>query len=67
MASFLGTRGSGSWATDQRPKSWRELILFLYPNGMVPLTAILSKMKEEKVTDPEFKMTTVELLRAKSL
>jgi len=59
--AFLGMRGTGDWATDQRPKSWRELILFLYPNGMVPLTAILSKMKEEKVTDPQYYWWTKKL------
>ncbi len=59
--AFLGMRGTGDWATDQRPKSWRELILFLYPNGMVPLTAILSKMKNEKVTDAEFNWWTKKL------
>lgn len=52
--AFLGMRGTGDWAADQRPKSWRELILYLYPNGAMPLTAILSKLKEEKVNDPEF-------------
>ena len=51
--AFLGMRGSGDWATDQRPKNWREGILHLYPNGMAPLTAILSKMKEQSVDDPE--------------
>ena len=55
--AFLGMRGSGDWVTDQRPKNWREGILHLYPNGMAPLTAILSKMKEEKVDDPEFKFS----------
>jgi hypothetical protein len=52
--SFLGMRGTGDWVTDQRPKSWREQILYLEPNGMTPLNAILSKMASEKVTDPEF-------------
>lgn len=54
MAGFLGMRGTGSWATDQRPKSWREGILYLYPNGSAPLTAIMSMLKSEKVDDPEF-------------
>lgn len=54
MAGFFGMRGTGSWATDQRPKNWREMILFLYPNGDAPLTALLSMMKEERVNDPEF-------------
>uniref|UniRef100_A0A6M3JA30 Putative structural protein n=1 Tax=viral metagenome TaxID=1070528 RepID=A0A6M3JA30_9ZZZZ len=54
MSAFLGMRGNGDWATDQRPKNWRETILYLYPNGSAPLTAILSKMSSEKVDDPEF-------------
>jgi hypothetical protein len=54
MSGFLGMRGNGDWATDQRPKNWRETILFLYPNGSMPLTAIMSKMKSEKTDDPQF-------------
>jgi hypothetical protein len=48
MGAFLGMRGNGDWVTDQRPKNWRETMLFLYPNGSMPLTAIMSKMKSEK-------------------
>ena len=58
MAAFLGMRGTGNWATDQRPKSYRETILFLYPNGTAPLTAIMSKLKSERVDDPEFNWWT---------
>lgn len=54
MAGFLGMRGTDDWATDERPKSWRQGILYLYPNGSAPLTAILSKMGEEKVSDPQY-------------
>jgi len=54
MTAFLGMRGNGDWVADQRPKSWREAMLYLYPNGSMPLTAILSKMKSEQVTDPQF-------------
>ena len=54
MSGFLGMRGTGDWATDQRPKNWRETILFLYPNGKMPLTAIMSKMKSEKTDDPQY-------------
>lgn len=53
MSGFLGMRGTGDWVTDQRPKNWRETILFLYPNGTAPLTAIMSKMKSEKTDDPQ--------------
>lgn len=51
---FKGIRGTGDWATDQRPKSWREAILHQEPNGSAPLTALLSMMKSESVSDPEF-------------
>jgi len=61
MAGFAGMRGTGSWADDQRPKNWREGILYLYPNGMAPLTAILSMLKNEAVTDPEYYWWTKDL------
>lgn len=56
--AFLGMRGTGDWATDERPKNWRQGILRISPNGMAPLTAVLSKMPEEKVDDPEFNWWT---------
>ncbi len=52
--AFLGMRGTGSWTTDERPKSFREGIMYLFPNGNTPLTAIMSKMGSEPVDDPEF-------------
>jgi hypothetical protein len=54
MGGFLGMRGTGDWATDERPMNWRQGILRLYPNGSAPLTAILSKMGEEKVDDAQY-------------
>ena len=57
---FLGMRGTGDWVADQRPMSWREQILYLYPNGSAPLTAILSMMGSEAVTDPQFHWWTQE-------
>ena len=59
--AFLGMRGNGDWVTDQRPKNWREAILFRYPNGSAPLTALLSKMASEKTDDPEFNWWTKSL------
>jgi hypothetical protein len=50
--SFLGMRGTGDWAANQRPESFRETILYLYPNGMAPLTGMLSKMKNLEINDP---------------
>ena len=60
---FLGMLGSGDWATDQRPKAWREMIQMLYPNGAVTLTGLTSKMSSEKVPDPEFNWWTETLQR----
>jgi hypothetical protein len=54
MPSIAGIRGTGSWGTDERPKNFREYILWRDPNGMAPLTALLSKMSEESTDDPEF-------------
>jgi len=57
---FLGMRGTGDWVTNQRPENWRQQILYLYPNGMAPLTAILSMMGGESVDDPKFHWWTQE-------
>jgi hypothetical protein len=58
MTVTLGMRGNGDWVDGQRPKNWRETILYLYPNGSVPLTGILSQMGKERTTDPEFNWWT---------
>ena len=52
--------GTGDWVADQRPLNWREQILYLYPNGQAPLTAILSMLSSEKVDDPQFSWWTQE-------
>ncbi len=57
---FLGMRGNGDWVNDQRPKSWNQQILKLYPNGQAPLTAMLSMTGGKKETDPEFNWWTQE-------
>jgi len=54
MPAIAGLRGTGNFATDERPKNFREMILWLDPNGDAPLTALLSKMASESVDDPEF-------------
>lgn len=54
MGSIAGLRGTGDWGTDERPKNFRELILWRDPNGQTPLTALMSKMRKETVNDPEF-------------
>lgn len=63
MAFVLGMRGTNDWADDMRPKSWRDQILYLYPDGDAPLTAMLAKLRSEKVSDPEFYWWTKTLSR----
>lgn len=53
--AVLGMRGSGSFtAAVERPKNWRQQILLQFPNGDAPLTAILSKLREQPTDDAEF-------------
>jgi hypothetical protein len=54
MAAVAGLRGTGDWGTDERPKNFRELIMFRNPNGSAPIFALTSKIAEEAVNDPEF-------------
>lgn len=54
MTAVAGLRGSGDWGTDERPKNFRELILWRNPNGTAPLFALCSKVKKRTVDDPEF-------------
>lgn len=58
---FLGMRGTGDWATDERPYSWRNGLLRMFPNGTAPLTAIMGQMSGTKVTDPQFHWWTKSL------
>ncbi|HEX6824735.1 MAG TPA: DUF5309 family protein [Nitrospiraceae bacterium] len=51
--AFAGLRGTGDWGQDERPKSFREAILWANPNGSAPLFALMGKAKSQKVTDPE--------------
>ena len=54
MTAFAGVRGTGDWGPDERPKNFREGILFLNPNGMSPIFGLTSKMGKKSVNDPEF-------------
>lgn len=59
--AVAGLRGTGDWGTDERPKNFREMILWANPAGRAPLTALMSKMKTESVDDPEFSWWEEEL------
>ena len=54
MPAIAGLRGTGNWGTDERPKNFRESILWMNPNGSSPLFALTSKAKKITVDDPEF-------------
>lgn len=54
MTAIAGLRGTGDWGTDERPKDFREQILWTMPNGTAPIFALTSKAKKRTVTDPEF-------------
>lgn len=54
MSGIAGLRGTGDWGTDERPKDFRESILFFSPNGDTPLFGLTSKAGKKTVTDPEF-------------
>lgn len=59
--AIAGLRGTGNWTTDERPKNFRELILWRDPNGSAPLTSLMSKMKKENTDDPEYSWYEEEL------
>jgi len=59
--ALLGLRGTGSWSADERPKNYREEILYLEPNTKASLMAFLGKLPDQATTDPEFKWFQKEL------
>lgn len=54
MSGIAGIRGTGDWGTDERPKDFRESILFYSPNGDAPIFALTSKAGKRTVSDPEY-------------
>lgn len=54
MSGIAGLRGTGNWGTDERPKNFRESILFFNPNGTAPIFGLTSKAGKKTVNDPEF-------------
>jgi hypothetical protein len=54
MSGVAGLRGTGDWGTDERPKNFREMILFRNPNGSAPIFALTARARKKTVDDPEF-------------
>jgi hypothetical protein len=38
MTAIAGLLGTGDWGTDERPKNFRESILWMAPKGDTPMT-----------------------------
>jgi len=56
MAAIFGLRGTGDWTTpDERPKNYHEKLFQLVPE-VAPFYGILSKLGQDSVDDPEFKV-----------
>lgn len=58
MSGIAGLRGTGNWGTDERPKNFRESILWYNPQGEAPIFALTSKAGKRTVDDPEFSWWT---------
>jgi hypothetical protein len=56
MATILGLRDVANFTSDERPKNWRDMILYLYPRSeqKSPLNALIAGMKKQPTDDPEF-------------
>lgn len=54
MAAVAGLRGTGDWGADERPKNFREMILWRNPNGTAPMFAFMARVQKESTDDPEF-------------
>jgi len=54
MSGVAGLRGTGDWGTDERPKDFRNSILFVNPNGSAPIFALSGRAKKKVKTDPEY-------------
>lgn len=49
-----GMKSTADFATDERPKNWREGILLLEPRNKAPLASLTAAMSEQSTDDPEF-------------
>lgn len=52
--AILGMRGTGNFGPVEEPENWRQGILLYFPNGDAPLTAFLSKLREQPTDDPTY-------------
>lgn len=48
---FVGLRSTADLAADEMPESYRAGVLYLYPNGMAPLTGLTALLPSEPLTE----------------
>lgn len=58
MAGFLGLRATSDFVTNQDPQDWNEYILYEYPNGSAPITALTSLMKKKATSHQQINWWT---------
>lgn len=49
LTTWAGMGGSGRWIAGEIPESFSETVLWLWPNGDAPFTAMMSKMPKEDI------------------
>lgn len=54
MSAIAGLRGTADWGADERPKNFREMIMWRNPNGTTPIHGLMARVQTESVDDPEF-------------
>lgn len=54
MAAVTALRGTGDWSADERPKNFREKILWIDPNSDSPIFALSGRAGKYVVNDPEY-------------
>lgn len=54
MVAVAGLRATGDFGTDERPKDFREMIMFRNPKGTAPIFALSARAKKRSVSDAEF-------------
>jgi hypothetical protein len=54
VSTFLGMTPTSDFDSNERPQTWREGYMRLYPNGAAVLTALLSMTTPEVTSDPVY-------------
>jgi hypothetical protein len=58
VSTWAGLGGTGRWIAGEIPESFSETVLYLWPNGDAPFTAMLAKMQKENIYNYEHSWIT---------